>query len=280
MTERFKAYLEKEFRTIAPTKAAMDYRKATLTKLLEYAQDCRLKGMSDEDAIFHLAIDSLGDFQATLKNFEKELTERPKRNNRRLITALAICLSIAIVIGLFVGLSVTNVIAWKISWLIPVGAILISISALLILLGFKIAKRKSYVIPSITQAIAIILLSTFVFLMLIMLSNLPYAYFTFLIMVILILILDIAMRLVIKSKITAIEIPFAFVIVSSLVFVMLGISKIMPWHPGWLLPALSVVGAVVYLIVLLVHRGNKKKHKVKKSEPKPTHEDEKYYTEW
>ena len=33
MTERFKKYLEEAFRVIPPTKAAMDYRKATLVTL-------------------------------------------------------------------------------------------------------------------------------------------------------------------------------------------------------------------------------------------------------
>ena len=51
MTERFKKYLEAEFRKISPTKAAMEYRKDTLVKLEELAQDYRIKGMTDDEAI-------------------------------------------------------------------------------------------------------------------------------------------------------------------------------------------------------------------------------------
>ena len=61
MTERFKKYLEAEFRKISPTKAAMEYRKDTLVKLEELAQDYRIKGMTDDEAIYNACISSLGD---------------------------------------------------------------------------------------------------------------------------------------------------------------------------------------------------------------------------
>ena len=70
MTERFKKYLEAEFRKISPTKAAMEYRKDTLVKLEELAQDYRIKGMTDDEAIYNSCISSLGDFEAKLKEFE------------------------------------------------------------------------------------------------------------------------------------------------------------------------------------------------------------------
>ena len=45
MKERFKAYLEEQFRTIRPTAAAMKYREQTLVELLERAQDLKIKGI-------------------------------------------------------------------------------------------------------------------------------------------------------------------------------------------------------------------------------------------
>ena len=38
MKERFKRYLEREFRAIAPTLAAMEYREQMLKKLMDRAQ--------------------------------------------------------------------------------------------------------------------------------------------------------------------------------------------------------------------------------------------------
>ena len=54
MKERFKRYLEREFRAIAPTLAAMEYREQMLKQLMDRAQELRIKGIDDEDLIFHI----------------------------------------------------------------------------------------------------------------------------------------------------------------------------------------------------------------------------------
>ena len=281
MTERFKKYLEEQFRAIPPTKAAMDYRKATLVRLEEYAQDARIKGMTDEDAIYNLAIDSLGDFATTLVKFNKELTDRPKRNNKRLIAALAICLTVIVVIGFYLVSSLLNIIPWSVSWLILVGAALAAIISLLVLYGIKIAKRKSYVVPRVFLAVSLILVSTFIYLMLLVPTSLAYNWYTFLVMVILVLGADTAIAFLTKSKLALLEAQATLITTCSLLYVMLGVAKVIPWHPGWLLPALSACIAVTAIVLMLVHSSSKKKEpRVKKSETKPTAIDEKYYTEW
>lgn len=281
MTERFKKYLEQEFRAIPPTKGAMDFRKATLVRLEEYAQDARIKGMTDEDAIFNLAIDSLGDFKSTLIKFNDELSERPKRNNRRLFLTLAICFTIVFVIGLYLVTSLLGLIPWNTSWLILVASIFTAIIGAFTMVGLNVAKRKAYTLPRVLLALSEVLASTFIFLVLLMTTDLPNVWFTFLVMVMLIIVSDVAVAFLTKSKLAILESILAFVVISVLLFVMLGISQVMPWHPGWLLPALSVMISLSLVITLFVHHINKKKGpRVKKSAVKPTEVDDKYYTEW
>ena len=43
LTERFKKFLEQQFRLIAATKEAMEYRQEVLQNLLDRAQDTALK---------------------------------------------------------------------------------------------------------------------------------------------------------------------------------------------------------------------------------------------
>ena len=281
MTERFKKYLEEQFRAIPPTKGAMDYRKETLVYLEEYAQDAKIKGMTDEDAVYHLAIDSLGDFQATLAKFNEELTTRSKRNAIKLTSTSLVIVAIIAVIGVYLLLSFLHVIPWSLSWLILVGSLFGAIICALVAVGVQVAKRKSYTIPRVGLAVSIILVATFIFLNLLLVAHVQYHYFTFLAMVIAILLLDTSIAFLTKSKLAFIESLFAIVVTASLVYVMLGIAHVMPWHPGWLLPALAGASAVGGVIVMLVHRSNKKKApKVKKKAVKATDVDEKYYTEW
>ncbi len=281
MTERFKQYLEQEFRAIPPTKAAMDFRKATLIRLEECVQDARIKGMTDEDALYQHAIDSLGDFQATLIQFDKELNERPKRNLRRLaVTGVSIFTVLAIV-ALYLVTSLLHLIPWRTSWLILVGPIFTAIIGVLAINGLNIASRKSYVVPRVFLAISTVLASTFIFLVLLMITELPYVWFTFLVMAILLFLFDNVVAFVTKSKLAIVESQATLVITASLLYVMLGVAKVMPWHPGWLLPALSAIVALGSLVTLAVHYANKKKGpKVKKNAVKPTEVDDKFYTEW
>ena len=194
---------------------------------------------------------------------------------------MMICATIVIVLGLYLALSLLHVIPWSMSWLILVGALFTAIVGALTVVSIKVARRKSFVIPRVNLAISLILLATFIFLLILMLSKQPYHYFTFLAMVIAVLVGDTIFAFMTKSKLAFIESLFAFIVTSALLYVMLGIGKAMPWHPGWLLPALSAISAVGALITMLVHRTNKKKApRVKKNAVKPTDVDDKYYTEW
>ena len=71
MKEKFKQFLEEHFRKIAPTQAAMEYRKALLRQLLDREQELRIKGVSDDNLIFDMAVSELGDIDLTLANFEQ-----------------------------------------------------------------------------------------------------------------------------------------------------------------------------------------------------------------
>lgn len=70
MKERFKQFLEEHFRKIAPTKAAMEYRKTLLVELLDREQELRIKGVTDDELIYNMAVSELGDIDQTLAEFE------------------------------------------------------------------------------------------------------------------------------------------------------------------------------------------------------------------
>ena len=100
LTERFKKYLEQQFRTISPTREAMEYREEVLRNLLDRAQEYRIKGMTDENAIYDLCIDSLGDFASTLKDFESRLDNVKRALSKAGIIALcAVAFSLFVVIA-------------------------------------------------------------------------------------------------------------------------------------------------------------------------------------
>ena len=72
LKDRFKKYLEEQFRSIKPTEAAKDFRIRTLKELMDKVQDLRIKGIEDEELVYNMCIESLGNFPARLKDFEEE----------------------------------------------------------------------------------------------------------------------------------------------------------------------------------------------------------------
>ena len=281
MTERFKQYLEAAFRKIRPTKAAMDYRKETLVKLEELAQDYRIKGMTDDEAIYDLCIASLGDFDKTIADFDLALTEVPKKNNLKRNLAAGIIGAVALVVALYLILSLTGAVAWGLSWLIFLGAVTAAVVAADVVLFLKAVKSDKFLVARLLNIATVVMVFVFLYLVIELTAHPRYAWMTFLAMVIAAIAIDIAVGFITKSKLTIPEIFVWLIVTSVLLYVMLGVSGAMPWHPGWLLPALTAIAAVACGAGMLLNMSKKaKKDKERLFKNAQTQVDEEYYTKW
>lgn len=281
MKERFKSYLEQAFRKIRPTKAAMEYRLETLTKLEEAAQDYRIKGMTDDEAIYQLCIDSLGDFDAKLQEFDRNLTEVPKKNNLKRNIAVGAIGSVAAIIALYLILSLTGAVGWGMSWLILLGAVVAAVVAVDVVLMLKAFKDDKFLVARLFNVGTVILVFVFMYLCIHLSVHPGYDWYIFLCMVPAAGIMDIAIGFVTKSKLTIPEIFVWAMLTSVMLYVMLGVAGAMAWHPGWLLPALTAIAIVAIVASLLISRSKKaKKDRQIFLDSTQNQVDEEYYTKW
>lgn len=281
MKERFKSYLEQAFRKIRPTKAAMEYRLETLTKLEEAAQDYRIKGMTDDEAIYQLCIDSLGDFDAKLQEFDRNLTEVPKKNNLKRNIAVGAIGSVAAIIALYLILSLTGAVGWGMSWLILLGAVVAAVVAVDVVLMLKAFKDDKFLVARLFNVGTVILVFVFMYLCIHLSVHPKYDWYIFLCMVPAAGIMDIAIGFVTKSKLTIPEIFVWAMLTSVMLYVMLGVAGVMAWHPGWLLPALTAIAIVAIVASLLISRSKKaKKDRQIFLDSTQNQVDEEYYTKW
>lgn len=281
MKERFKRYLEQAFRKIRPTKAAMEYRLETLTKLEEAAQDYRIKGMTDDEAIYQLCIDSLGDFDAKLQEFDRNLTEVPKKNNLKRNIAVGAIGSVAAIIALYLILSLTGAVGWGMSWLILLGAVVAAVVAVDVVLMLKAFKDDKFLVARLFNVGTVILVFIFMYLCIHLSVHPRYDWYIFLCMVPAAGIMDIAIGFVTKSKLTIPEIFVWAMLTSVMLYVMLGVAGVMAWHPGWLLPALTAIAIVAIVASLLISRSKKaKKDRQIFLDSTQNQVDEEYYTKW
>ena len=154
--------------------------------------------------------------------------------------------------------------------------------AVLETIAVKIAKRRTFIVPRLANACALILAFVLAYLLaLIAFGNPRYSYFTFLIMVVSVLGIDLILAYLTKSKLAIIETVLYLIIAAALIYVMCGITGALAWHPGWLLPACAAIGSIGIAVFALVRKSQKKKApRVKKNEIAPTAQDDSYYTEW
>lgn len=279
MKERFKAYLEEQFRTIRPTAAAMKYREQTLVELLERAQDLKIKGIDDEELVYLTCIDELGDFKATLKEFDEKEVE-VKATKRKI--GVGAVLSLALVLILTITYLVVGVVThlWHPTWLIMVGGLFAGAGVGILACAIKLIKKKKFIPVRFMAMLVEIMASVFVFLVLQLVFHLNGSWMTFLAMVALIMGVDTAIAFLTSSKVKWFELPLFVEIFAVMLFVILGIVTRV-WHPMWLLCLVGVVFAVIELVVFVEIRHNRKSREEGKKIKKNHKEvDEEYWTKW
>lgn len=280
MKEKFKKYLEEHFRKIAPTQAAMEYRKALLRQLLDREQELRIKGVSDDNLIYDMAVSELGNLDQTLEQFEKRQIKSGEV--KRKISAATICAAAIVALLTVVYLIVGGVARiWHPAWLIMVGGVFAGVSVLLAYGAYRFAKKNKFVPVRIFVAICEVLLTVFVFLLLQLVFKISGAWMSFLAMVAVIFGVDTSIAFATNSKIKWFELPVFVEIFGVMLYVILGITVPNVWHPGWLLCLAGVVCALIELIVFVVKKAKAKNKKEKAElEDKNEKEVQKYWTEW
>ena len=282
MKERFKRYLEQQFRAIRPTLAAAEYREKMLKQLMDRAQELRIKGMDDEDLIYDMCIDELGDFGATLAAFDEQ--EHKVANAKRNALLGAVCgvgaVLALVVIYLIVSFLVPN--SWGLTWLILVGGAFAGVIAFSVVLLVKFGKAKKYIAMRLMPPVVIVLLCVYLFLLLQLVAGVERAWLTFLVMVMMIAVFDGVMAFITDFKFRWIELPIVIEVFCVMLYVIIGIAAGAAfWHPGWLLCLGGVVAAIAEAIAIIANRNSKKDAKEKvRIKDKYTKEDESYYTSW
>ncbi len=277
LNERFKKYLEKEFRFIAPSKEAMDYRLEVFANLTDRAHELKIKGMTDENAIYNLCIECLGDFQSTLKDFENRITNLKKATPKiGAAFSLVICALLFMTVTYLVVSFATK--AWDKTWLIFVGGVFLGLSVLFIAKIVSSVKTRKVIIIRLLTAIIMVLLFVLTYLFTMVFFDLKYDWMLFLLMVMATLFVDTALAYVYNSKSKVPMLMTTIQVSSVLVYVMLGIQGSLAWNPNWLIPvtaALVNVGILTFTLSRISKR---------KSITPPSDElakiNEEYYTKW
>lgn len=283
---RYKAYLEGIFRQIAPTQAAMEYRKQLLTSLLDRSQELNIRGIEDPDLIYKLAIEELGDLTASAREHLGQ-AERATQIKRKISVGAAIAIALIallaivyVIVGAATGL-------WHPTWLIVLGGIFAGVVLLMVFASLKFIKKQKYTLVRLMLVAAEAMVSIFVFLVLQLIFKIDGSWLTFLAMVGMIFGVDTAVAFLVGDKLRWIEFPIFVEVFCVMLYVILGIALDVLlggpsiWHPGWLLCLAGVVVAAVEVIVFIAKKvGERKRDDSRKRAASNDKQDESYWTQW
>ena len=280
MIDRFKRYLEREFKAIKPTQAAMEYREEMLTDLLEKEQDLRIKGMTDDELIYDMCIDSLGDVRQKLIDFENR-NVKIKNTKRKVLIGIAIAIfSVLVLVSAYLVVSFAVPNAWAKSWLILIGGIFAGVGGIAIYLSVLFAKKKKYLPLRALVAVCIVLLSVFVFLVLQILFGFNKSWLTFLVMVVFILGVDAVISDITGSKLRYVSYMIFIEVFAIMLYLILGLTMGL-WHPEWIIIIAGLVADALFITIVAVVKNKKKKAlEQKESDEYNVEENEEYYTQW
>lgn len=283
MENKFKLYLQNEFQKIPPTKASMEYRKKLLLDLLDYAQELKIKGISNDEIIYDLAIKNLGDMDTLLQEFENKRLNKNKLKKKRLAAIISV-LSImvpTILIYLTTSLVVKPSI-WSWSWIIILGGVFATVTTLIML--YMINNKAKFSALFIRLGVLAIAAMWIVFISLVLLIiNLNVSgvkiekwYVAFIAIPAVLALTDMVTSLATKSKGKWINSAVDIIVFFVILYVVIGIFIPSFWHPGWLLILLGIALATIELGIVY---GIKSK-KIKKEKGNDNEVNEKFYTEW
>ena len=281
MENKFKQFLISEFQNIPPSLASAEYRKQLLQDLLDYAQELKIKGITNDEVIYDLAIKKLGNMQVLLQEFERDRLRTKSLEKKK---AIAIIASLSILLPSLLVYLVASLIVvppiWSWSWIILLGGIFAWITTLsmLYMINNKAKLKKLFIRASVLAIVT--LWAVFAALVLMLVNNNIAAvskwYTVFIAIPGFLALADIAVSLATNSKGKWLSVAADIVIFYVILYVIL--TLLIPGfsHPGWLLILLGVGKAGVELVIVY-----KVKSKKLKAENISLNEiDEKYYTQW
>lgn len=250
-------YIDSAFAGIPETKDVYKFRKKFVDEVTQRANELTHAGLKDENVISDIIIDAHPDIKGELKAYCTKL--RQKRHARALrrfnIFGTVFVTLIVLCVYFFVSASRHN---WGTSWLIITTGLSAWLAYLLIQKSFALGRKKRFIYCAparLMLAGAIMLISTAVFLLLIFVT--PKAWFAFLAGVILVLAADAVFAGATKQKFAFLNYMLYLPIAAALAYVMLALSGVIVWNPGWVIIPAALLADMLAAFVLYMRNSGK-----------------------
>lgn len=236
------------------------YKKQILKEMEAQASSPAYKDMSEAQVLEKL---KSGGFGSLKSDYRKYYEAACGKKRSRAIGASVALGSVAYILALIVAYIVVSFAThmWAYTWLILFGGITLGAVALMVYSVKKALEKGSgfTFLARVCAALVTMLAATFVFLCLQLIFHLPHSWITFLVGVIAVFVVDSVLMAVFRQKHKLVGYVFYIPVVGTLLYVVLGSLKAIPWNPGWIMIIISLIIDILVIIAALIGRSVKMK---------------------
>ncbi len=249
----FLEYIDKSFENMKETESLYRYKQKLIAKMTERANELVAAGLKDDKIICAIIMDEYPDLAESYKASMKEKASMSKKTRTGSLMAVGTLGGIFGAVCLYLAVSFLTG-AWGKSWMLLLGGIFAVLVFLFITLSGKLTKKsgKYGFLSRILCMVSVFLIATYMFLFTTVIVPVPGNWIIFILAVPFAMIFDMLLSYKFNKKTGIFSILLYIPVIFTLFYVVLGIAKVLPWHPGWLLILLGVFVDFVVVAVRLL----------------------------
>lgn len=251
--EKINSYIDSSLSGIAAGKNMLDFRKKLLDELTERANELTRKGLRDNNVIYDLIISEHPDIRA---EFTEYTAAKQKKKKAKASARLRILCSVGIILACVIAFLICGFAAgaWSRAWLIILAGVLVSAFIFMADGAKKLYSKGAAGVfgARVILAVGIMLASVFAFLTALTVFGIGRSWLIILGGVAVMLIADGIFAAASKQKLAVLNYLAYVPAVAAMIYVILGITRAVPWHPGWLIMPFAVLADIVIIICAVI----------------------------
>ncbi len=247
----FSDYIDSMLLSCPDNETSFNFKMQVKRRMDARAEELKKRGLNDEDILYDLVVSENKDLKNEYDKYIARIKEIKKRKRIPLISLLYILGVVAVFLALGFVFRF-----WHPGWLIIEGGVTVLFIGLLLFIVTRLNQNKWYIVSRILVAFSVMLAAQFLFLLLRIPFHFEKSYLVFIGAPAVLLICDAILGTVTRQKLMVINYLLYIPGIFALLYAILGILHIIPWHPGWLLMIAAVL--IDFAILLGVIKYNQK----------------------
>ncbi|MBQ8029141.1 MAG: hypothetical protein IJ262_07015 [Clostridia bacterium] len=249
-------YVNESLGSMKETKSLYLFKQKTIEQMTKRANELVSKGIKDENVISQIIIEEYPDL---VERYGREVGAKHAKNKKIKATKTVVLGSLTyalLLVFAYLALSFKTLM-WGKTWILLVGGFVLPV-AIAMLAGVFKSKKESTLSSAASRVMlagSIMLIATVLFLCLLLFTSVSNSWLVFLGAVVAVLVADAAFAAITKQKLSLVTYLLYIPAIAVLVYVILGLSGLLAWHPGWMV---IVAAAIVDIVIIMLKVGKGK----------------------